>query len=149
MPARVRLAWRRLAELRKNSNRSTAAGVDDVVLVDTSVWVDHFRRRDDALAALLDAGEVACHPFIVGELACGGIRNRPEILSLLSALPSLTRAGDDEVLLFIDRHRLMGRGLGLIDVHLLVSCMLDGTSLWTRDAKLGNAATELELNVGE
>jgi len=120
-----------------------------VVLVDTSVWVDHLRRRDDALAALLEAGEVACHPFIVGELACGGIQNRPEILSLLSALPSLTKAEDDEVLLFIDRHRLMGRGLGLVDFHLLASCMLAGVLLWTRDAKLASAATELELNAGE
>ena len=119
-----------------------------MVRVDTSVWVDHLRRRDDALAALLEAGEVACHPFIVGELACGGIQNRPEILSLLSALPSLAKAGDDEALLFIDLHRLMGRGLGLIDVHLLISCMLAGTSLWTRDTRLGNVAAELELNSG-
>ena len=120
-----------------------------MVLVNTSVWVDHLRRRDDALAALLEAGEVACHPFIVGELACGGIQNRPEILSLLSALPSLAKAEDDEVLLFIDRRRLMGRGLGLIDVHILASCMSAGVSLWTRDAKLGKVASELELNVGE
>ena len=120
-----------------------------MILVDTSVWVDHLRRRDDALAALLEAGEVVCHPFIVGELACGGIQNRPEILSLLCALPSATKAEDDEVLLFIDRHHLMGRGLGLIDVHLLASCMLAGTSLWTRDAKLSSAATELELHAGE
>ena len=120
-----------------------------MILVDTSVWVDHLRRRDDALVALLEAGEVACHPFIVGELACGGIQNRPEILSLLLALPSLTEAEDDEVLAFIDHHRLMGRGLGLIDVHLLASAMLDGILLWTRDTKFGNVATELELNAGE
>ena len=119
-----------------------------MVLVDTSVWIDHLRRRDDALVALLEAGEVTCHPFIIGELACGGIRNRPEILSLLLALPSLAKAEDDELLLFIDRHRLMGRGLGLIDLHLLASCMLAGVSLWTRDAKLAGAATELGLGEG-
>ena len=120
-----------------------------MVLVDTSVWVDHLKRHDDALAALLEAGEVACHSFVVGELACGGIQNRREILSLLSALPSLSKAEDDEVLLFIDRHRLMGRGLGLIDVHLLASCMLAGVPLWTRDAKLASAAAELGLNAGQ
>jgi len=120
-----------------------------VVLVDTSVWVDHFRRRDEVLAALLEAGEVTCHPFIVGELACGNIQNRPEILSLLSALPSLGKAEDDEVLLFIDRHDLMGRGLGLIDVHLLASCTLAGVPVWTRDTKLARAATELKLNAVE
>ena len=118
-----------------------------MVLVDTSVWVDHLREHDDALADLLNAGEVACHPFVVGELACGGIRNRSEILSLLSALPSLSKAEDDEVLLFIDRHSLTGRGLGLIDVHLLASCMLGGVPLWTRDRKLAGAAVELGLGL--
>lgn len=120
-----------------------------MVLVDTSVWIDHLKRRDDVLVALLEDGEVACHPFIIGELACGGIQNRPEILSLLLALPSLTKAGDDEVLLFVDHHRLMGRGLGLIDLHLLASCMLAGVPLWTRDAKLAGAATKLGLGDGE
>ena len=145
----VRLAWLRWAEAKRNSSQSPAAGADDVVLVDTSVWVDHLRRRDDALADLLEADEVTCHPFIVGELACGGIRNRSEILSLLSALPSLTRAQDDEVLTFIDRHRLMRQGLSLIDVHLLASCMLTGVPLWTRDKKLGNAAIELGLSASK
>lgn len=120
-----------------------------MVLVDTSVWVNHLRRHDDTLAALLEAGEIACHPFIIGELACGGIRNRQEILSLLSALPSLTTADDNEILLFIECHRLMGQGLGLIDIHLLASCKLTATPLWTRDKKLSNAATKLKLNASK
>ena len=99
-----------------------------MVLVDTSVWVDHLRQGDAILASLLEAGEVSCHPFVVGELACGAIRNRSQILRLLLALPTLAKADDDEVLAFIDRHRLMGSGLGLIDVHLLASCLLAGAT---------------------
>ncbi len=116
-----------------------------MVLVDTSVWVDHLRRGDAALADLLGAEEVLCHPFIIGELACGRIRNRSEILSLLSALPSLAKAEDHEVLLLIDRRGLMGRGLGLIDMHLLAACMIAHVPLWTRDARLVDTATKLGL----
>ena len=116
-----------------------------MVLVDASIWVDHLRRGDDALAGLLTAGDVACHPFIVGELACGSIGNREEVLTLLLALPSLDKAGDDEVLVFIDQHGWMGRGLGLIDVHLLASCMLTRTPIWTRDTKLADAADSVDL----
>jgi len=97
-----------------------------MLLVDTSVWVDHLRGHDAALADLLSAGEAACHPFVIGELACGGIRNRQEVLSLLAALPSLPKAEEDEVLLLIERRRLMGRGLGLVDMHLLASCAMAG-----------------------
>jgi hypothetical protein len=114
-----------------------------VILVDTSVWVHHLRKGDDHLAELLHAGEVASHPFVIGELACGGIRNREVFLALLSALPVLAKAEDAEVLDFIDHHRLMGRGLGLIDVHLLASCMLAGAGLWTRDRRLAQAAARL------
>jgi predicted nucleic acid-binding protein len=120
-----------------------------MILVDTSVWVDHLKRRDNDLAELLQAGEVACHPFIIGELACGGIQNRPEILSLLSELPSLTKAEDTELLAFMDFHALMGRGLGLIDIHLLASCKLDGAFLWTRDKKLRKSADELQIVAGQ
>ena len=116
-----------------------------MVLVDTSVWVDHLRRGDDALAHLLEADEVVGHPFIVGELACGALRNRSRVLHLLLALPTLAKPNDDEVLAFIDRHRLRGSGLGLIDAHLLASCLLAGTMLWTRDAKLASAAERLGL----
>ncbi|MBI4565257.1 MAG: type II toxin-antitoxin system VapC family toxin [Planctomycetes bacterium] len=114
-----------------------------MILADTSVWVDHLRRGDAALANLLEAGEVFCHPFIVGELACGTLRNRSQILRLLSDLPALPRPTDNEILVFIDRHRLMGRGLGLTDVHLLATCLLAGAKLWTRDGKLAGAAAAL------
>jgi len=116
-----------------------------VILVDTSVWIDHLRRGDNHLADLLLADVVACHPFVVGELACGGIQNREEFLSLLSALPMLPKVSDSELLGFIDGQSLMGRGLGLIDIHLLASCMLSRTSIWTRDARLAEAAHRLGL----
>jgi predicted nucleic acid-binding protein len=117
-----------------------------VILVDTSVWVDHLRRGDGELAERLRADEVACHPFVIGELACGNLRNRSELLALLSALPAVPRVNDAEALAFIEHHRLMGRGLGLIDVHLLASCMLGGVRLWTRDARLTRAAAALNLS---
>ena len=114
-----------------------------MILVDTSVWIDHLREGNDDLVELLHSGDVACHPFVIGELACGSIRNRDTFLELLSALPSLKKAEDDEVLDFIGRHKLMGMGVGLIDVHLLASCMLAGARLWTRDGKLTDAASRL------
>lgn len=114
-----------------------------MVLADTSVWVDHLRQGDAILAALLEAGEISCHPFVAGELACGALRNRSEVLRLLLALPALPKLDDAEALAFIDRHRLMGTGLGLIDVHLLASCLLAGTTVWTRDATLSRAAEKL------
>ncbi len=114
-----------------------------MILADTSVWVGHLRQRDAHLAELLLAGDVVCHPFIIGELACGQIRNRNELLTLLSALPILAKADDAELLTFIERHRLMGTGLGLIDIHLLASCMLDGASIWTHDKRLAAAAMRL------
>ncbi len=116
-----------------------------MVLVDTSIWVDHLRRGVRELAASLHAGEVACHPFVIGEVACGALRHRAELLDLLGALPALPRAGDSEVLAFIDRHRLMGKGLGWIDVHLLASCRLADAPLWTRDKRLAQAAARLGL----
>jgi len=119
-----------------------------MVLVDTSVWVDHLRRNNRRLGELLIAGEVACHPFVIGELACGTLRNRRQILDLLQALPSLPRAEDDEVLLFIEQHDFMRRGLGLIDVHLLASAALAGAFLWTLDTRLERAAEDLKLSLG-
>lgn len=97
------------------------------------------------LASLLAGEKVHCHSFVIGELACGHLRNRAEILRLLAALPAAERAEDDEVIRFIDRHRLQGRGLGLIDMHLLASCTLSQSALWTFDAKLAKAAGELGL----
>jgi predicted nucleic acid-binding protein len=116
-----------------------------MVLADTSVWVDHFRRGSPRLSALLDLGEVLCHPFVIGELACGNLRRRAEPLALLQALPSAQRATDEEVLAFIERHRLHGRGLGLVDMHLLASCALARALLWTADRRLRKAADDLGL----
>lgn len=116
-----------------------------MILVDTSVWVGHLRAGDGDLAELLRSGDVVCHPFVVGELARGRMRSRGEILTLLSALPVLPKADDAEALDFISRHRLMGRGLGPVDVHLLASCMLADAPLWTLDRKLQEAATDLGL----
>lgn len=113
------------------------------MLVDTSVWVDHFRRGDAALAALLVRDEVECHPFIIGELACGRLRNRAEILALLAELPQTPLVEHDEALTFLHRHGLMGLGLGWIDIHLLSSALLGGISLWTRDRRLAAAARAL------
>lgn len=116
-----------------------------MVLVDTSVWVSHLRRGVSLLETLLEDGEVLCHPFIIGELACGKIQNRKEIISLLRALPTAMTAGQEEVLRFIETHRLMGVGLGLIDVHLLASAFLSGASLWSMDRDLQTAAERLKI----
>jgi hypothetical protein len=115
------------------------------MLIDTSVWVDHFRRGDPTLRALLNRDEVECHPFVIGELACGTLRRRFEILALLQSLPQVPRASHEEVLLFVERYRLMGRGIGWIDAHLLASTALGGTLLWTRDRRLSDLAHTLGL----
>lgn len=114
-----------------------------MVLVDTSIWVSHLRKGDAHLKALLEDAEVLCHPFVIGELACGHIRNRGEILCLLHALPMAQTAADKEILHFIERNRLMGVGLGLIDVHLLAAALLSRAPLWTFDSKLKKAAAKL------
>jgi predicted nucleic acid-binding protein len=114
-----------------------------VTLVDTSVWVDHLRHGDEELRALLDRGEVLCHPFIIGELACGSIANRTEVLELLRALPQSTIAEHDEAMHFLHKRRLYGRGLGWIDLHLLASASLSNVRLWTTDRALKRAAEQL------
>ena len=116
-----------------------------MVLVDTSVWVAHLRDGISGLEALLSEGHVICHPFIVGELACGNLRNRSEILSLLQALPMAIHAEHEEIMRFIANDRLMGRGLGYIDVHLLASAILTEVPLWTLDKKLGEVSSTLGL----
>ena len=118
-------------------------GDSSVTLVDTSIWVDHLRHRDKHLAALLEAGQVLCHPFVVGELACGNIRNRAEILDLLKALPRVAVADHGEVMHFLTENRLHSRGLGWIDLHLLASTSLSKATLWTADRALMKAAEEL------
>ena len=116
-----------------------------MMLVDTSVWIDHFRQGDAALTTALESGQVGMHSFVLGELACGNLRSRVEVLSLLQALPAMPVSTDQEVLFFIDRHELMGRGIGYIDAHLLASARLGTTQLWTRDKRLRAVATELGL----
>ena len=107
-----------------------------MTLVDTSVWVHHLRHGNNELRSLLDNGEVLCHPFIVGELACGSIANRIEVLDLLKALPLASIAEHDEVMHFLHEKRLYGRGLGWIDLHLLASASLSKATLWTMDRAL-------------
>ena len=116
-----------------------------MVLVDTSVWVDHLRRGSVGLDMPLGGGQVLCHPFIVGELACGNLKNRSDILALLQTLPTVRTAEEDEVLPFIEKYRLMGKGLGYIDVHLLASSLLSHVPLWTFDKRLGDAAAVLGI----
>jgi len=111
-----------------------------VILVDTSVWVDHLRVGVPALAEQLEARQVAVHAWIVGELACGNLRNRHEVLALLQNLPTAIMAADQEVLLTIERHGLMGRGIGYVDAALVSSCLLSGLQLWTRDRRLDSVA---------
>ena len=116
-----------------------------MILVDTSVWVRHFRMGDKKLAGLLDDGEVSCHSFILGELACGNLKHRSEVLSLLRALPLVPVAEDDEVMLLLEREKLYGKGLCWIDAHLLGSALLADCLLWTLDASLKRAAAHLKV----
>lgn len=110
-----------------------------MVLVDTSVWVRHLREGDPDLEQLLNNGQVMCHPYIVGELACGNMKNRREVLSLLQLLPLATLAKHEEILQFIESNHLMGKGLGYIDVHLSASAVLTRIPLWSYDKKLSEA----------
>ena len=115
-----------------------------MILVDTSVWVDHLRRTDPGLVALLERSAVVMHPFVVGEIACGTLRDRKLVLELLQDLPAAVVATDDEVMQFIERHALYGKGIGYVDVHLFASVALTGgTRLWTRDQRLRQAAAAL------
>ena len=116
-----------------------------MVLVDTSVWVEHLRHSVDSLTSLLENGEVLCHPFVIGELACGNVTNRREIFSLLQELPAAKTAEHHEVLHFIEHQNLHGQSLGYIDICLLTSCRLSGVPIWTIDKKLLNAAKTLRL----
>jgi predicted nucleic acid-binding protein len=119
-----------------------------VILADTSVWVDHLRAGDDRLADALDRASVFVHPFVIGELACGRLQYRADVLGLLRRLPVTPVATDHEALAFLEARRLMGRGIGWVDVHLLASTALSGgVRLWTRDRRLAAVAVELGLGV--
>jgi predicted nucleic acid-binding protein len=115
------------------------------VLVDTSVWIDHLRRGNAALASLLENGEVESHPFVIGEIACGNLKRRGEILSLMDSLPKAVEADHDEVLALVESRKLAGCGLGWIDVHLLASALLGHTVLWTLDKRLSEQARRLKV----
>jgi len=120
-----------------------------MVLVDTSVWVTHLREGMAELSVLLNNGEVLCHPFIVGELACGNLKDRATIISCLEFLPMSATAQHEEVLAFIENNRSMGKGLGYVDVHLLVSAILTGVPLWTFDKRLAQVAGSLHFKYQE
>lgn len=114
------------------------------VLVDTSVWVAHFRQRDERLVTLLEAGLVVCHPYVLVEVACGTPPRRSEIIDLLSGLEQVPVATPGELLVLIQRNALFGRGCGFVDIALLASARLSGqTLLWTLDQRLEAVATEL------
>ncbi len=117
-----------------------------MILVDTSVWVGHLRAGSERLRSLLSEEQVFCHPFIVGELACAALRNRQEILGLLTVLPAARVAEHQEVLHFLEERHLYGRGLGWVDAHLLASALLTGCALWTLDKPLRNTAIALKVS---
>jgi len=114
-----------------------------VILVDTSIWVDHLRRGSHELASLLQRVEVATHPFVIGELSCGNLKNRKAILELLAEVPRVTLAEHEEVLELVESRKLMGNGIGWMDAHLLASALLSGTPLWTADKKLRSLSAVL------
>ena len=118
-----------------------------MILVDTSVWIDHLRQADPRLGALLESADVVTHPMVVGELAMGDIRPRSELLDLLDQLPHCSIATHTEVMALIEAQRLHGKGLGIVDAHLLASAVLTpGTALWTRDKQLAKAAATLGVD---
>jgi predicted nucleic acid-binding protein len=115
------------------------------VLVDSSVWIDHFRRHSAPLSELLELMQCWIHPFVIGELACGNLARRAEVMGLLQALPQVPIADHAELLEFVDAHGLYGRGLGWVDMHLLASARLANLPLWTLDRRLAAAAKQLSL----
>ncbi len=116
-----------------------------MILADTSVWVKHFRQDDPQLGQLLLDGQILIHPFVIGEIACGNVRSRQKLLNDLRGLPSAASADQDEVLGFLDQHRLFGQGITWIDAHLLASARLSNCRLWTLDTHLLKAAKRLHL----
>ena len=116
-----------------------------MILVDTSVWVAHFRKANPRLKDLLFNEEVICHPLIIGEIACGNIRDRREILSYLKMLPKAEVAQEEEILQFVESRHLFGLGIGIVDVHLLASSILTKAYIWTNDKKLQGVASHLDI----
>jgi predicted nucleic acid-binding protein len=120
-----------------------------MVLADTSVWIDHLRARNTRLDGLLAEQRVLCHPFIVGEIACGRLDQRAAIIDSLQGLQQAVVAEDHEVLDFIERRRMFGRTLGWVDMHLLASVVLTHCELWTRDRALQSAARDIDVPAGD
>ncbi|MCH7474564.1 MAG: PIN domain-containing protein [Gemmatimonadetes bacterium] len=117
-----------------------------MILADTSVWVDHLRRGNSQLAELLEAAQVSCHQFVIGELACGNLRKRAQILEHLSRLPLVDTLAHGEVMEMVRRRRLMGSGIGWVDAHLLAASLVEDVSLWTLDRSLGAVARRLGIS---
>ncbi len=118
-----------------------------MILADTSIWIDHFRHGTNGLRDLLNEGQVAIHPFVIGELACGSLKDRALILTSLNTLPPVRAATHGEVIALLDQHKLWGLGLGWVDVHLLASTLLSNCRLWSGDDRLAKAAKRLRCAV--
>jgi predicted nucleic acid-binding protein len=116
-----------------------------VILVDTSVWMDHLRAGSAELSALLSGGLVMTHPFVLGELACGNLKQRDQFLKYLMALPAATPATDSNVKHLVEQRKLWGKGIGWVDAHLLASTLITGCRFWTTDRQLGRVAVELGI----
>ncbi len=117
-----------------------------MILVDTSVWIDHFHHSDEGLIELLLSNQVCIHPFVLGELSCGNISNREEVLSLLRTLKSIDLVLEEEVFILIEERKLFGKGLVFIDIHLLASALIHHVPIWTRDKSLKLAAGKLGIS---
>ena len=117
-----------------------------MILVDSSIWIEHLRRESATVSLLLASHRMLVHPFVIGEIAVGNLRNRRQVLDTLRDLPAAVVASDEEVLEFIDRYLLAGRGLGYIDVHLLAAARLSDAGLWTADKRLQASAELLSLS---
>ncbi len=121
-----------------------------MILVDTSVWIDHLRQGDRELMTLLNGGQVLTHRFVIGELSLGNLQNRTTFISTLQNLAHVNVATDEEVMHFIERHALHGKGIGFVDAHLLAALHLTpGTLLWTRDKRLQVESNRLGLSINQ
>lgn len=117
-----------------------------MILVDTSVWIDHLAQGDADLQALLEEGQVLTHPYVIGEIALGSLPRRQETVGALQALPAITTASTDEAMAFLQNEKLFGMGIGYVDLHLLAAVRLEPEALlWTRDKRLHRVAAQLNL----
>lgn len=116
-----------------------------MVLVDTSIWIDHLRNRNSNLVELLEQGDVVIHPWIIGELACGNLTNRRELLLLFRSLPSVRVATDEEVFQLMEGRKLFGKGIGWVDIHILAASLIEDIRFWTGDKRLKKIANSLKI----